>query len=133
MAGVVLEHVTKTFRKKRGEVCAVDDLSLTVADREFVVLVGPSGCGKTTILRLIAGLEELTHGTIRIGEAVVNDVAPKDRDIAMVFQNYALYPHMSVYDNIGFALKLAKVPKEEIDERVRKASSILELDQYLDR
>ena len=97
------------------------------------MLVGPSGCGKSTALRMIAGLETITGGTMKIGDKVVNDVEPKDRDIAMVFQNYALYPHMSVYDNIGFALKLAKVPKEEIDTRVRKAAAILELEENLDR
>ena len=112
---------------------AIHGLDLQIADKEFLVLVGPSGCGKSTALRMIAGLESITGGELRIGDRLVNDVEPKDRDIAMVFQNYALYPHMSVYDNIGFALKLAKVPKEEIDTRVRKASAILELDSYLDR
>ncbi len=112
---------------------AIHGLDLQIADKEFLVLVGPSGCGKSTALRMVAGLESISGGELRIGDRVVNDVEPKDRDIAMVFQNYALYPHMSVYDNIGFALKLAKVPKEEIDVRVRKASSILELDSYLDR
>ena len=112
---------------------AIHDLSLDIQDKEFLVLVGPSGCGKSTALRMVAGLESISGGELRIGDRVANDVEPKDRDIAMVFQNYALYPHMSVYDNIGFALKLAKVPKEEIDVRVRKASAILELDSYLDR
>ncbi len=112
---------------------AIHDLSLDIADKEFLVLVGPSGCGKSTALRMIAGLETISGGTMRIGDRVVNDVEPKDRDIAMVFQNYALYPHMTVYDNIGFALKLAKVPKEEIDTRVRKAAAILELEDNLDR
>ena len=97
------------------------------------MLVGPSGCGKSTALRMVAGLESITSGELRIGDRVVNDVEPKDRDIAMVFQNYALYPHMTVYDNIGFALKLARVPKPEIDSRVRKAAAILELEPYLDR
>ncbi len=112
---------------------AIHDLDLTIADKEFLVLVGPSGCGKSTALRMIAGLETITSGTLKIGDRVVNDVEPKDRDIAMVFQNYALYPHMTVYDNIGFALKLAKVPRNEIDTRVRKAAAILELEPYLDR
>jgi multiple sugar transport system ATP-binding protein len=112
---------------------AIHDLNLKVADKEFLVLVGPSGCGKSTVLRMIAGLESITDGTLKIGERVVNDVEPKDRDIAMVFQNYALYPHMTVYDNIGFALKLAKVPKKEIDDRVRKAAATLELGDLLER
>jgi multiple sugar transport system ATP-binding protein len=112
---------------------AIHDLDLTIADKEFLVLVGPSGCGKSTALRMIAGLETISSGTLKIGDRVVNDVEPKDRDIAMVFQNYALYPHMTVYDNIGFALKLAKVPRNEIDTRVRKAAAILELEPYLDR
>ncbi|MEQ9162475.1 MAG: sn-glycerol-3-phosphate ABC transporter ATP-binding protein UgpC, partial [Ilumatobacter fluminis] len=112
---------------------AIHDLDLEIQDKEFLVLVGPSGCGKSTALRMIAGLESITGGEMKIGEKVVNDVEPKDRDIAMVYQNYALYPHMSVYDNIGFALKLAKVPKEEIDQRVRKAAEILELTANLDR
>ena len=112
---------------------AIHELTLDVADKEFLVLVGPSGCGKSTALRMVAGLETISGGTMKIGERVVNDVEPKDRDIAMVFQNYALYPHMTVYDNIGFALKLAKVPKGEIDTRVRKAAAILELDNHLDR
>ena len=112
---------------------AIHDLTLDIADKEFLVLVGPSGCGKSTALRMVAGLESITDGILRIGDTVINDVEPKDRDIAMVFQNYALYPHMSVYDNIGFALKLARVPKPEIDSRVRKAAAILELEPYLDR
>ena len=112
---------------------AIRDLNLSVADKEFLVLVGPSGCGKSTALRMIAGLESITGGTLKIGDRVVNDVEPKDRDIAMVFQNYALYPHMTVYDNIGFALKLAKVPKKELDERVRKAAATLELEELLER
>jgi multiple sugar transport system ATP-binding protein len=112
---------------------AIHDLSLDIADKEFLVLVGPSGCGKSTALRMIAGLETISGGDMLIGDKVVNDVEPKDRDIAMVFQNYALYPHMSVYDNIGFALKLAKVPKDEIDRRVRQASKVLELDANLHR
>ncbi len=130
MATVVMEEVNKVYENGFH---AIHDLNLDIEDGEFLVLVGPSGCGKSTALRMIAGLETISGGEMRIGDKVVNDVEPKDRDIAMVFQNYALYPHMSVYDNIGFALKLAKVPKEEIDERVRKASSILELDEYLER
>ena len=130
MATVALEGVYEVYDNGFH---AIHDLDLTIEDGEFLVLVGPSGCGKSTALRMIAGLESITDGEMRIGENVVNDVEPKDRDIAMVFQNYALYPHMTVYDNIGFALKLAKVPKSEIDERVKKASSVLELDDYLDR
>ena len=130
MATVQLEGVNKVYENGFH---AIHDLDLDIADGEFLVLVGPSGCGKSTALRMIAGLETISDGEMRIGRQVVNDVEPKDRDIAMVFQNYALYPHMSVYDNIGFALKLAKVPKTEIDERVRKAAEILELTTYLDR
>ena len=130
MATVQLESINKVYENGFH---AIHDLDLEIADKEFLVLVGPSGCGKSTALRMIAGLETISGGTMRIGEKVVNDVEPKDRDIAMVFQNYALYPHMSVYDNIGFALKLAKVPKEEIDTRVRKAAAILELEENLDR
>ena len=130
MATVSLDGVEKIYDNGYH---AIHDLSLDIQDKEFLVLVGPSGCGKSTALRMVAGLESISGGELRIGDRVVNDVEPKDRDIAMVFQNYALYPHMTVYDNIGFALKLAKVPKEEIDVRVRKASSILELDSYLDR
>jgi len=130
MATVQLDSVEKVYDNGYH---AIHGLDLEIADKEFLVLVGPSGCGKSTALRMVAGLESISGGELRIGDRVVNDVEPKDRDIAMVFQNYALYPHMSVYDNIGFALKLAKVPKEEIDSRVRKASAILELDSYLDR
>jgi multiple sugar transport system ATP-binding protein len=130
MATVTLDAVNKVYENGFH---AIHDLDLDIADKEFLVLVGPSGCGKSTALRMIAGLETISYGEMRIGDRVVNQVEPKDRDIAMVFQNYALYPHMTVYDNIGFALKLAKVPKEEIDTRVRKAASILELDTYLDR
>jgi multiple sugar transport system ATP-binding protein len=129
MAGVVYEHVTKQF----GEVKAVNDLSLDIQDKEFLVLVGPSGCGKTTALRLLAGFEETTTGVIKIGERIVNDVAPKDRDIAMVFQSYALYPHMSVYDNMAFGLKLRKKSKAEIDNRVKEAANILGIDALLTR
>src|SRR5438445_13818258 len=115
MAQVSLRHVYKTYTGARGrEVTAVSDVNLEVGDREFVVLVGPSGCGKSTTLRMIAGLEEISKGEILIGDRVVNTVPPKDRDIAMVFQNYALYPHMSVYDNMAFGLKLRKYPKTEI-------------------
>jgi multiple sugar transport system ATP-binding protein len=130
MATVALDKVNKVYDNGFQ---AIYDLSLDIVDGEFLVLVGPSGCGKSTALRMIAGLESITSGDLKIGDRVVNDVEPKDRDIAMVFQNYALYPHMSVYDNIGFALKLAKVPKPEIDERVRKAAEILELTENLDR
>ncbi len=114
-------------------VVAVQEFSLDIADKEFIVLVGPSGCGKSTTLRMIAGLEEISGGELIIDGKVVNDVAPKDRDIAMVFQNYALYPHMSVYDNMAFSLKLKKVPKDEIDKKVREAAEILSITQYLDR
>ena len=130
MATVVLDKVNKVYDNGYH---AIHDLSLDIEDGEFLVLVGPSGCGKSTALRMIAGLETISGGEMRIGERVVNDIEPKDRDIAMVFQNYALYPHMTVYDNIGFALKLAKVPKEEIDKRVRRAAETLELTTYLDR
>jgi multiple sugar transport system ATP-binding protein len=129
MAGVTLDHVTKQF----GEVKAVNDLSIQIHDKEFLVLVGPSGCGKSTGLRLIAGLEEATAGDIYIGDRRVNDVAPKDRDIAMVFQSYALYPHMTVYDNLAFGLKLRKTPKAEIDRRVKEAAEILGLANLLKR
>ena len=130
MATVTLDKVNKVYENGFH---AIHDLDLDIQDQEFLVLVGPSGCGKSTALRMIAGLESITGGDMMIGDKTVNDVEPKDRDIAMVFQNYALYPHMSVYDNIGFALKLAKVPKEEIDQRVRHASKILELDANLHR
>jgi multiple sugar transport system ATP-binding protein len=130
MAQVILENVTKVFP---GGVQAVDNMSLHIADQEFIVLVGPSGCGKSTTLRMVAGLEEITSGTIQIGDRVVNDVPPKNRDIAMVFQNYALYPHMSVYKNMAFGLKLRKVPKKEIDEKVRAAAHMLGIEELLDR
>jgi multiple sugar transport system ATP-binding protein len=129
MAQVNLENVTKMF----DQVVAVRDVSLTVHDKEFVVLVGPSGCGKSTTLRMVAGLEEISSGTIKIGERVVNDVPPKDRDIAMVFQNYALYPHMSVYDNMAFGLKLRRIPSQEIKKRVEDAADILGLQKLLNR
>jgi multiple sugar transport system ATP-binding protein len=130
MATVTLEGINKVYENGFH---AIHDLHLDIGEGEFLVLVGPSGCGKSTALRMIAGLESISSGKLTIGDRIVNDVEPKDRDIAMVFQNYALYPHMTVYDNIGFALKLAKVPKKEIDERVRKAASILELEANLDR
>ena len=114
-------------------VVAVQEFSLDIADKEFIVLVGPSGCGKSTTLRMVAGLEEISGGELYIGDRLVNDVAPKDRDIAMVFQNYALYPHMTVYDNIAFALKLRHTPKDEIDRRVKEAAEILDITQYLGR
>src|SRR5699024_5391892 len=111
----------------------VPDLNLEIKDKEFVILVGPSGCGKSTTLRMIAGLEDVTSGELRIGDREVNDIAPKDRDIAMVFQNYALYPHMSVYKNIAFGLQLRKTPKDEIDRKVHEAAKILDLEHLLDR
>jgi multiple sugar transport system ATP-binding protein len=129
MAGVTLDHVTKQF----GEVTAVNDLTIQIHDKGFMVLVGPSGCGKSTALRMIAGLEEITQGELYIGDRRVNDVAPKDRDIAMVFQSYALYPHMTVYDNLAFGLKLRKTPKQEIDRRVKEAAEILGLGTLLKR
>src|SRR6187397_3274144 len=129
MATVTFEHVHKRY----GDVHVVNDLNLEIGDGEFMVLVGPSGCGKTTSLRMIAGLEEISEGTLRIGDRVVNDVAPKDRDIAMVFQSYALYPHMTVRDNLAFGLKLRKVPKAEIDKRINETAGILQLDKLLDR
>src|SRR5881227_1157515 len=129
MASVGIRDVRKAF----GPTQVIHGVDISIADGEFVVLVGPSGCGKSTLLRMIAGLENITGGEIRIGERVVNDVPPKQRDIAMVFQNYALYPHMTVYDNMGFGLKLRHLSKAEIDERVRRAASMLGLDQVLDR
>src|SRR5881409_1844787 len=134
MAKVTVNHVYKIYPAEKGSsVTAVDDVNLEIADREFVVLVGPSGCGKSTTLRMIAGLEEISRGDIYIGERRVNDVAPKDRDIAMVFQNYALYPHMSVFDNMAFGLKLRKYGKAEIKKRVGDAASILGIEGLLDR
>jgi multiple sugar transport system ATP-binding protein len=133
MANVVFDHATKKFGSGKAEVTAVNDLNIEVKDREFLVLVGPSGCGKTTALRMVAGLEEITSGNIYIGDRLVNDVAPKDRDIAMVFQSYALYPHMSVYDNLAFGLKLRKTPKAAIERRVKEAADILQIGQLLDR
>ncbi len=134
MAKVSVQHVSKIYTAEKGrEVTAVDDFNLEVNDREFVVFVGPSGCGKSTMLRMIAGLEEISKGDIHIGNKRVNDVAPKDRDIAMVFQNYALYPHMTVYENLAFGLKLRKFPKAEIKKRVTEAAGILGIEKYLDR
>jgi multiple sugar transport system ATP-binding protein len=130
MAHVELQKVSKIYP---GGITAVDAIDLNIADQEFVVLVGPSGCGRSTTLRMVAGLEEITSGTIRIGDRVVNDVPPKDRDIAMVFQNYALYPHMTVYKNMAFGLKLRKMPKAQIDQRVNEAAKILDIGHLLDR
>ena len=130
MADVKLENVSKIYD---GKVTAVRDVNVEIKDKEFVVLVGPSGCGKSTVLRMIAGLEEISLGSISIDGKVVNDVPPKDRDIAMVFQNYALYPHMSVYENLAFGLKLRKYEKKEIESRVQHAAKILGIDPYLDR
>jgi len=129
MASVTFDHITKRF----GETVAVNDLNIVIEDKEFLVLVGPSGCGKSTALRCLAGLEDITQGNIMIGDQVVNDVAPKDRDIAMVFQSYALYPHMSVYDNMAFGLKLRKVPKEDIRRRVNVAAEMLGIQELLER
>ena len=130
MASISFRHVNKTYP---GGVQVVPDLNLEIADKEFVILVGPSGCGKSTTLRMIAGLEDITSGELRIGDQVVNDVAPKDRNIAMVFQNYALYPHMTVYKNIAFGLMQKKVPKDEIDKRVHEAAKALDLEHLLNR
>ncbi|MBO8171501.1 MAG: sn-glycerol-3-phosphate ABC transporter ATP-binding protein UgpC [Bacillaceae bacterium] len=131
MAGIKFNHVYKRY--DNSDQYAVKDFHLEIEDREFIVFVGPSGCGKSTTLRMIAGLEEITEGELYIGDRLVNDVPPKDRDIAMVFQSYALYPHMSVYDNMAFSLKLRKFSKKEIDKRVREAAKILEIEEYLDR
>ena len=130
MASVKLTNVKKVYDN---QVVAVNDFNMEIKDKEFVVFVGPSGCGKSTTLRMIAGLEEITDGELYIGDRLVNDVAPKDRDIAMVFQNYALYPHMTVYDNMAFALKLRHTPKDEIDKAVKQAAEILDITQYLGR
>jgi multiple sugar transport system ATP-binding protein len=129
MAPITFEHITKRF----DEITAVDDLDVEVADGEFLVLVGPSGCGKTTALRMLAGLEDITSGRILIGDRVVNNVAPGSRDVAMVFQSYALYPHMTVYDNLAFSLRNHRVPKKQIDERVRRTADVLELAGLLKR
>lgn len=151
MAEVILKNIKKVYpvdksKKKKGDnakaqdpkltdegILVVPDFNLEIADKEFIVLVGPSGCGKSTTLRMIAGLEDISGGELYIDGKLVNDIAPKDRDIAMVFQSYALYPHMSVYDNMAFPLKMSKVPKAEIDQKVRAAAEILDLTQYLDR
>ena len=130
MASLSLQHINKTYPNGFE---AVKDFNLEIADKEFIIFVGPSGCGKSTTLRMIAGLEEISGGTLKIGDRVVNDVEPKDRDIAMVFQNYALYPHMTVYDNMAFGLKLRKVPKDQIDKAVKNAAKILGIEQLLDR
>ena len=130
MASLSLKHI---YKKYPGGVTAVSDFCLEIKDKEFIIFVGPSGCGKSTTLRMIAGLEEITEGELFIGDRLVNDVAPKDRDIAMVFQNYALYPHMSVFDNMAFGLKLRKVPKEEIKRKVEEAARILDISHLLDR
>jgi multiple sugar transport system ATP-binding protein len=130
MASVSLKNI---FKKFEGGVTAVSDFNIDIEDKEFIILVGPSGCGKTTTLRMVAGLEEATEGEIYIGEKLVNDVQPKDRDIAMVFQNYALYPHMTVYDNMAFGLKLRKTPKADIKRRVHEAAKVLDIEHLLDR
>jgi len=129
MADIKIEHVCKRF----GDVSVIEDMNLHIQEKEFMVLVGPSGCGKSTLLRMIAGLESVSEGTLSIGGRVVNDVHPKDRDVAMVFQSYALYPHMSVRENIGFGLKVRKFPKDEIEKLVNDAAAILGLTEYLDR
>jgi multiple sugar transport system ATP-binding protein len=130
MAKVELKGIYKVYPVN---VTAVDNCSIDIADKEFVVLVGPSGCGKSTTLRMIAGLEEITKGELFIGDKLCNDVAPKDRDIAMVFQNYALYPHMTVYENMAFGLKLRKMPKDLIDKKVKEAAAVLDIEHLLDR
>ncbi len=130
MASLSLQHIYKVYD---GGVTAVSDFTLDIEDKEFIVLVGPSGCGKSTTLRMIAGLEEISDGSLYIGDKLMNDIAPKDRDIAMVFQSYALYPHMTVYDNMAFGLKLRKTPKEDIDRRVKEAARILDIEHLLNR
>ena len=130
MASLSLKNIYKIYPNGFE---AVKDFNLEIKDQEFIIFVGPSGCGKSTTLRMIAGLEDISSGELKIGDRVVNDVEPKDRDIAMVFQNYALYPHMSVYDNMAFGLKLRKVPKDEIDKMVKEAAKILDLTPLLDR
>jgi multiple sugar transport system ATP-binding protein len=130
MANVTLKNVRKVYDK---DVVAVQDFNLEIADKEFIVLVGPSGCGKTTTLRMIAGLEDISEGDLFIGETHSNELAPKDRDIAMVFQNYALYPHMTVYQNMSFALRLRKVPKNEINRKARESAEILGISELLHR
>lgn len=130
MAGISLKNIKKTYQ---GGVTVIENLNLEIKDKEFIILVGPSGCGKSTTLRMIAGLEEITGGEMYIGDRLINDVHPKERDIAMVFQSYALYPHMSVYKNMAFGLELRKMPKEEIDQKVRDAAKILDIEHLLDR
>lgn len=130
MANLSLRHIYKIYQ---GDVTAVKDFNLEIADKEFIVFVGPSGCGKSTTLRMIAGLEEISKGELYIGDRLVNDVEPKERDIAMVFQSYALYPHMTVYDNMAFGLKLRKVPKDEIEKKVKEAAKVLDIEHLLDR
>ena len=130
MSNIVFEHIGKRYGDGFE---AVRDMNLSIEDGEFMILVGPSGCGKSTALRMVAGLEDITDGELKIGGEVVNERAPKDRDIAMVFQNYALYPHMTVRENMGFALKLAKTPQEEINRKVTDAAKVLDLEQHLDR
>ncbi|MBQ6234842.1 MAG: ATP-binding cassette domain-containing protein, partial [Clostridia bacterium] len=130
MSEVVLKNLKKVYDNK---VTAVHDVNIEIKDKEFIVLVGPSGCGKSTTLRMVAGLEEISDGELYIDGKLMNDVAPKDRDIAMVFQSYALYPHMTVYENMAFALKLRKTPKAEIDKKVREVAAILDITQYLNR
>ena len=130
MASISLRHIYKIYAEN---VTVVNDFNLEIQDKEFVVLVGPSGCGKSTTLRMIAGLEEVSKGELHIGDRLVNDVSPKDRNIAMVFQNYALYPNMTVFNNIAFGLEMRKMPKPEIDKRVREAAGILAIDHLLDR
>ena len=131
MVKLELKHVHKKY--ENNEKYSVTDFNLSIADQEFIVFVGPSGCGKSTTLRMIAGLEDISEGEFRIGEEVMNEVAPKDRDIAMVFQNYALYPHMTIFDNMAFGLKLRKLEKDEIKKRVEHAAEILGLTEYLSR
>jgi multiple sugar transport system ATP-binding protein len=121
------------WKKYEGDVVAVKDFTLDIQDKDFVILLGPSGCGKSTTLRMIAGLEEISEGELYIDDKIVNDVAPKDRDIAMVFQNYALYPHMTVYENMAFGLKLRKMPKDQIEKKVKEAAAILDIEHLLDR
>ena len=130
MANLSLQHIYKIYQ---GDVTAVKDFNLEIEDKEFIVFVGPSGCGKSTTLRMIAGLEDISKGELYIGDKLVNDVEPKERDIAMVFQNYALYPHMTVFDNMAFALKLRKVPKAEIEQKVTEAAKILDIEHLLKR
>ena len=130
MASLSLKNICKVYPNGFQ---AVKDFNLEIEDKEFIIFVGPSGCGKSTTLRMIAGLEEISSGELKIGDRIVNDVEPKDRDIAMVFQNYALYPHMTVYDNMAFGLKLRKVPSDEIDKMVKEAAKILDLTQLLYR